>query len=256
MLSNMERLKQTIAKLENDVAELKEFKTKIRGSTQSNGTIHYCAASQEFGEYDLDELDTFRFLVSVDSVDNGVTCSYRYTLQNPTPELSAYLSLQGKRFTNETSIPADPDHFEEYCMKKGKTPFVLTDEIRKCLDSKLWEFAIQTSHPNYGNYRHWYKDIGIPTEFYIDIPITFEHTYKISPHVSFYITPLSNPLAPLTCTIHEITTKQVIFRIRYGYPNNQDSIYSGFKLHYSISGIRTDPDNFYVEIPILSTCNT
>ncbi len=232
----MERLKQTIAKLENDVAELKQFKTKVQGSIQSKGNIHYCASSQEFGEYDLEELDTFRFIVTITSVDNGATFSCHYNLQNPTPELSAYLSLQGKRFYTDY-ITVHPDDFEEYCMKKNRTPFIMTDEIRKCLDSKLWEFAINTNDPNYRNCPQWFKDLDIPREFYIDIPIVFEHTYKISPHVSFYITPLSSPPC-LPCVIHEITTKQVVFRIKHGGCNT-----SGLKLHYSVSGILEQSDN-------------
>jgi len=245
----MERFKQTIAKLENDVAELKQFKTKIQGSTQSKGDIHYCTGMQEFGEYPLEEIDTFRFLVAAETRQNNIT-TYYYTLQNPTPELRAYLGLQGKTFATEY-IPVDTENFETYCMKKGGTPFVLTDEIRKCLDSKLWEFAVNLTYGpnrNYINYPQLYKDV--PTEFYIDIPINFKHEYKISPHVSFYITPLSNALDE--CLIHEITTKQVIFRIKYGVNifnrgqfdrTYKNDIYSGLKLHYSISGVVEENQN-------------
>ena len=244
----MERFKQTIAKLETDIAELKQFKTKIQGSTQSSGDIHYCTGAQEFGEYSLEEIDTFRFVVAAELGQNNIPV-YSYTLQNPTPELRAYLGLQGKTFATEF-IPVDTENFETYCMKKSGTPFVLTDEIRKCLDSKLWEFAVNLTYGpnrNYINYPQLYKDV--PTEFYIDIPIKFKHEYKISPHVSFYITPLSNALDE--CLIHEITTKQVVFRIKYGNiknlvgknPQYKTDIYSGLKLHYSISGVVEENQN-------------
>jgi hypothetical protein len=90
----------------------------------------------------------------------------------------------------------------------------------------------------------------MPQKFYADITIPFTHTYKISPHVLFYITPLSNTLDE--CVIHEITTKQVVFRIKYGNINDGDSIgnylykqdiYSGLKLHYSISGVVKQNEN-------------
>lgn len=244
----MERFKQTIAKLEDDIAELKQFQTKIQGSTQSSGEIHYCTGAQEFGEYALDEIDTFRFLVSASP---GQINTYSYMLHNPTPELTAYLSIQGKGGFGTEYIPVDTENFETYCMKKGGTPFVLTDEIRKCLDSKVWEFAVNlTKGPNrsYTNHPQLYKDMR--TDFYMDIPIQFKNTYKISPHVSFYITPLSNTLDE--CVIHEITTKQVIFRIKYGVNifnrgqidrTYKTDIYSGLKLHYSISGVVEENHN-------------
>jgi hypothetical protein len=229
----MERLKQTTYRLENDVAELKEFKTKIQGSLQAKTDVHYCTSSQEFGEYALDEIDTFRFAVD-GWVDQNKIFQARYCLLNPTPELSAYLKVQGKVFSTEC-IPVDTEHFEEYCMKKGGTPFVLTDEIRKCLDSKLWEFVGDSNTQRVSdNFTKMCKNTR--REFYTDVPITFENTYTISPHVSFYITPLSNTLDK--CVIHEITTKQVVFRIKYG--NTKDSTNSmdkGLKLHYSINGI-------------------
>ena len=247
----MERFKQTIAKLEQDIVELKGFQTKIQGSTQSKGDLHYCTSTQEFGEYALDELDTLRFTVVLGRAANN-TMTYAYTLQNPTPDLTAYLGVQGKTFTTDY-IPVDLDTFENYCMEKNGTPFILTDEIRKCLESKLWEFAVDFSisfTPGY-QFKEYnekvYKDIR--REFYTDITIPFTHTYTICPHVLFYITPLSHKLDE--CKIHEITTKQVVFRINYGNisrggkvagQRNTD-IFSGLKLHYTINGIVKQDDN-------------
>ena len=234
----MERFKQTITKLEHDIAELKQFQIKIQGSTQSKGDVHYCASTQEFGEYDMDELDTFRFTVMLSSTGNN-TMSYAYRLKNPTPELTAYLGVQGKTF-NTNYIPVDVDKFEQYCMEKGGTPFVVTDEIRKCLESKLWEFAVDFSISFTPENESVYKDIR--SEFYTDITIPFTHTYTICPHVSFYITPLSHNLDE--CKIYDITTKQVVFRIKYGnvprvrnQTQTNDKIFSTLKLHYSINGI-------------------
>jgi len=221
----MERFKQTIAKLENDVAELRQFQKEVKGSVPvAKLDIHYSTSSQEFGEYSLDELDTFRFGVRSNMGANNITM-YSYNLRNPTDELTAYLSLQAKYFNTE-SIPIDPDTFEKYCMTNNGTPFVLTKEIRKCLESKLWEFRLNNN------------------DFYIDITIPFKNTYTICPHVSFYITPLSNMLDEVV--IIEITTKQVIFRIRYGNKStkqNMSYIFTGLKLHYIINGIVKQSDN-------------
>ena len=246
----MERFKQTIAKLETDIAELKHFQTKIQGSTQSSGDIHYCTGAQEFGEYPLDEeIDTFRFVVAASLGQNNIPV-YSYTLQNPTPELTAYLRIQEKHGFGTDYIPVDPENFEPYCMKKGGTPFALTTEIQKCLDSKLWEFAVNLTrgpHKSYIDCPKLYKDMR--TYFYIDIPIKFKNTYTISPHVSFYITPLSNALDE--CLIHEITTKEVVFRIKYGVnigrgesdKTYKNDIYFGLKLHYSINGVVEENNN-------------
>ena len=243
----MDKFKQTIARLEHDVSELKQFQTKLQGSLPEKGDVHYCTSSQEFGEYALDEIDTFRFTVS------GCPGTYAYTLQNPTPELTAYLGVQGKTFTTQ-SIHVDVDNFEKYSMEKSGTPFVLTDEIRKCLDCKLWEFCVDFSISfSPGGYQYSehnekiYKDIR--REFYTDITIPFTHTYTICPHVSFYITPLSHTLDE--CVIHEITTKQVVFRIKYGnisrggrsHGQKNTNIFSRLKLHYNINGVVKQNDN-------------
>lgn len=230
----MERFKKTIAKLEDDIAELKKFQTKIQGSLPAKGDLHYCTGAQEFGEYALDEIDTFRFVVIPRPVNfNGIQSkTYKYTLMNSTPVIGT--------FTTEF-IPVDIENFEKFIMKSEN----LTEEKRKCWQSKLWNFATDVSWggglPNgtltFENTPELYKDL--PKEFYEDITIPFTHTYTICPHVSFYITPLSNTLDK--CLIHEITTKQVVFRIKYGnwcktaYFNNH--IYSGLKLHYSINGV-------------------
>jgi hypothetical protein len=237
----MERFKQTITKLENDVSELKQFQIKIQGSTQSSGDIHYCTGAQEFGEYSLEELDTFRFVVIPRPANYGGTQSpktYKYELVNTTPSIGA--------FTTEF-IPVDIENFEMVFMKS-----VIGEEKRKSLQSKLWNFAADLSynarHQNgnltIDNTPELYKDL--PTEFYEDITINFKHEYKISPHVSFYITPLSNTLD--RCVIHEITTKEVVFRIKYGNldkTSNQykKDIYSGLKLHYSINGVVEEKHN-------------
>lgn len=244
-----------IAKLEHDVAELKLFQTKLQGSLPTSPDVHYCTSSQEFGEYALDEIDTFRFAVIIGyqpihgNPQNKENKTYRYRLLNPTPELTAYLRVQGKTFTTDsnqppyhTPIPVNTENFEEYCMKKDGAPFALTDEIRKCLDTKLWEFV-----KDHGSDLDVSKDFR--DEFYIDITIPFTHTYTICPHVSFYITPLSNMLDE--CVIHEITTKQIVFRIKYGnrIKNGEkihqfkNDIYSELKLHYNISGVVKQNDN-------------
>ena len=237
----MERLKQTIAKLENDVSELKQYQIKIQGFTQSTGEIHYCTGAQEFGEYALEEIDTFRFLVSPLAAGHMgplTPKTYKYTLINTIwPAIGEF---------STDYIAVDIENFEKFIMKSGN----FTEEKRKCLQSKLWDFAANLSAGGYHAFTvtpELYKDI--PTEFYADITLPFTNTYKISPHVSFYITPLSNTLDE--CVIHEITTKQVVFRIKYGNAINKcqkhcsynPHIYSGLKLHYSINGVVEQTDN-------------
>jgi len=243
----MELLKKTITKLEDDVSELKQFKTKIQGSMPSRGDIHYCTGTQEFGEYPLEEIDTFRFLVTPRPANFGMPSygpspkTYKYTLITIIPTIG--------NFTTDF-IPVDIENFEKFIMKSGN----LTEEKQKCLQSKLWSFAADLTRDGgfhngnltIDNTPELYKDV--PQEFYTDITIPFTHTYKISPHVSFYITPLLNTLDE--CVIHEITTKQVVFRIKYGNiikganlnPIKQH-VYSGLKLHYSINGVVEQNDN-------------
>lgn len=228
----MDRFKQTIYTLQKEVADLKQLVQSIKGSPPAKSDIHYVSSSQEFGEYSLEDLDTFRFTV------NKSGNSYTYTLTNPTPELTAYLALQGKTFTTP-SIGVEPEKFECYCMDKSGTPFVLTKEIRECLESKLWEYSSRYLAPQGGT------EYGV--EFATDITIPFKHSYKISPHISYYITPIPQLNYGInSCVIKEITTKQVVFNIKYGSTTYRDPVTNvlmytnidlSLKLHYSISGI-------------------
>jgi hypothetical protein len=230
----MERFKQTIASLEKEVAELKECLKSIKGCPPSVGDIHYAAASQEYGEYSLEELDTFRFHVQK-SPHGQNSFQYLYILTNPTAELGTYLQLQGKQFATNW-INVEPDKFESYCMEKGGAPFTLTKEIRKCLESKLWEFARAPSNTNTTP-----EDPTIPKEFSTEITIPFKHTYTILPHISYYLSPFANrENYDIFVEIKEITTKQVIFKINYG--NNRNPYKKGYdeselKLHYCIQGV-------------------
>jgi len=193
--------------------------------------------------------------------DGVNTFKYSYELMNPTPELEAYLRLQGKMFNTQhypaySNINVNPDDYESYCMgTRTGTPFVLTKEIQTCLESKLWEYTCtirddlenQTPKPTPP------QDVQLNPIFETTIIIPFTHTYKIPPHISFYITPISDtPNGINSCTIKEITTKQVIFCIKYGNreyrqdnghkiltsENNLNKVIDpNLKLHYSISGI-------------------
>ena len=248
----MERFKQSILDLQKDVTELKQNLQTIRGSPPSRGSLHYSAASQEFGEYSLEELDTFRFITKW-TPDGVNTFKYSYELMNPTPELTSYLRLQGKVFNTNSLV--NPDDYESYCMgKRTGTPFVLTKEIQKCLESKLWEYICIMA---YGYETHTPKPTppqnGVKQIFETTIIIPFTHTYKIPPHISFYISPISDtPNGINSCTIKEITTKQAVFYVKYGnyeyrectgqqkqrLQDNIDIIMDpNLKLHYSISGI-------------------
>ena len=188
----------------------------IKGTVPVN--THFVAAGQEFGEYSLEELDTFRFKFFKSSGPAN-TFQYSYVLTNPTPELSAYLSLQSKTFATQY-ISVEPDDFEAYCMKNP--PFVLTAEIRKCLESKLWEFAEAPL---------WTKDRDT-CSFNTTIVIPLTQTYKILPHVSFYLTPFAK--ADLSVEINDLSTKEVSFKIIYGHEGN---ISPDLKLHYAIRGV-------------------
>ena len=232
----MNQFKQKIADLEKNIDDLKTSLDELKCKN-----VHYATCSNEFGEYSLSDLDTFRFKVS--KAGNF----YTYTLTNPTPDLTTYLSLQHRAFTTHW-IQVEPHAFEDYCMK-GNTPFVLTVEIRKCLESKLWEFAGMDSR----------KEIpGIKPIFTTDVIIPFSprgstgnsrQAYVIPPHISYYITPL--PLQgrklDITVELKEITTKQAVFQINYGnaIPYAQTD---NLKLHYAIMGIveeEFDSDSSY-----------
>jgi hypothetical protein len=218
----MERFKQSISRLEKDVDELKQFHKKTVGIPLSTGEVHYCTSSQEFGEYTLNEMNTFNFTVQSCTTNNSY--HYIYTLMNPTPELNAYLGVQGKSFTSGQWSPIKPDDYEKYCMEKNGTPFVLTKEIRACLESKLWAYC-GTVRPD--------GDLSIKNKFSEDIEISFKNIYKILPHVSFYITPIMD--TGIICSIKEITCKQVTFTVLNNTPNKQTPEH--LKLHYYINGI-------------------
>ena len=224
----MDRLKQTISRLEKDVDELKEFQKKTIGIPPSTGNLHYSTSSQEFGEYSLDEMDTFNFTVQSSKNNSTVppTYQYTYTLINPTPELNAYLGVQGKSFTSGNWSSIKPDDYEKYCMQQNGTPFVLTKEIRNCLENKLWVYCQHTiGHPD--------ADNCIKKSFSEDITISFKNTYQIFPHVSFYITPIMN--TGITCSIKDITCKQVTFTVLNNTPKQQTP--EDLILHYHINGI-------------------
>jgi hypothetical protein len=216
-----DKFKQSITTLEKEMAALKGELAAIKG-TVPVGNTHYVASGQEFGEYSLEELDTYRFKVFKSSGPANIL-NYSYILTNPTPELSAYLSLQSKTFSTQY-IPVDPDAFEAYCMK-GNTPFVLTAEIRKCLESKLWDFADAPDNSTAQRNNFVFSTT-------ITIPLT--QTYKILPHVSFYVRPFSVKNEAIV-EIKELTIKQVTFKINYGHGGNTTS--PDLKLHYGISGI-------------------
>lgn len=239
----MEKFKQSIATLEKEMADLKTELAAIKGAVPVAGNTHFVAAGQEFGEYSLEELDTFRFKMVVCGGPAN-TFQYSYNLTNPTPELSTYLSLQAKSFATQY-ISVEPNVFEAYCMK-GNTPFVLTAEIRKCLESKLWEFASSIT-PNAGAAEvaeRLAKINPINSIFSTTITIPFTQTYKIIPHCSYYITPLQlqGRSLDIACEIKEITTKQVSFKISYGNSKPYKDYDNLLTLHYAISGVIDQPD--------------
>lgn len=226
----MDRLKQTVSRLEKEVDELKQFQKKTMGIPSSTGNIHYSTSSQEFGEYSLDEMDTFNFTVN-SSLASPSIYNYSYVLENPTDELRAYLAVQGKTF-NTNSIPIKPDNFEKYCIEEKATPFVLTKEIRKCLESRIWTYS-SAPVPHHLSNQPDPRDKSIKLNFSEDIEISFKNTYQIFPHVSFYITPIEHP--GITCSIKEITCKQVTFTVLNNLPKQQ--IPEGLTLHYHVNGI-------------------
>jgi hypothetical protein len=207
----MEKFKQSIANLEKEMADLKAELASIKGSQPIAGNTHYVSSGSEFGEYSLEELDTFRFKYVVSNGPGNISY-YSYTLTNPTPGISGFSTQY---------IPVEPDAFESYVMKGA--PLGLTVENRKCLESKLWEFA-KLADNSKGNRNNFIFSTTIV------IPLT--QTYKIIPHVSFYVTPFMN--TDTTVEIKELTTKQVTFKINYGHRGNTSP---DLKLHYAISGI-------------------
>jgi len=115
-------------------------------------------------------------------------------------------------------------------MEQNGTPFVLTKEIRACLESKLWTFAANPAGKANG---HPTTDTTVKNNFSEDITISFKNIYQILPHISFYITPIMNTC--ITCSIKEITCKHVTFTLLNNNPKQQ--IPENLTLHYHINGI-------------------
>jgi hypothetical protein len=228
----MDRLKQTISRLEKEVDELKQFQKKTMGIPPSTGNVHYTTSSQEFGEYSLDEMHTFNFTVQSSKNTSTVppTYQYTYTLMNPTPELSAYLGVQGKSFTSGNWCSIKPEDYEKYCMEQKGTPFVLTKEIRACLESRLW---VYNSAPKASHLQEDPRDKSIKLDFSEDITISFKNVYQIFPHISFYIMPIMN--TGIRCSIKEITCKHVTFTLLNNTPDKQTP--EDLKLHYHVNGV-------------------
>lgn len=224
----MEKFKQSIATLEKEMAALKEELATIKGNVPVRGNTHYVAAGQEFGEYSLEELDTFRFKYVVSNGPGNIPY-YSYTLTNPTPGISGFSTQY---------IPVEPDAFESYVMNGA--PLGLTAENRKCLESKLWEFA-KLADNSKGNRNNFTFSTTIVIPFSprgATATSSLIQNYKILPHVSFYLTPFMN--TDTTVEIKELTTKQVTFKINYGHGGNATS--PDLKLHYAISGIIQESD--------------
>jgi hypothetical protein len=230
----MDRLKQTISRLEKEVDELKQFHKKTVGIPPSTANVHYSTSSQEFGEYSLDEIDTFNFTVTSCFNSASKMYDYCYILENPTPELSAYLSVQGKTFSSGNWVSIKPDDYEKYCMEQNGAHVVLTKEIRACLESRLWMYCL---NPKPVSNHTENMDKSIKSSFSEDITISFKNIYQIFPHVSFYITPIMN--TGITCSIKEITCKQVTFTILNTTPKAQTP--EDLKLHYHVNGIVEPP---------------
>lgn len=200
--------------LEKEMAALKDELATIK-RLPVTGNTHYVSSSSEFGEYSLEELDTYRFKYVVSNGPGNISY-YSYTLTNPTPGISGFSTQY---------IPVEPYAFESYVMKGA--PLGLTPENRKCLESKLWEFAKMADNSK-GNRNNF--------TFSTTIVIPLTQNYKILPHVSFYVTPFAK--SELTVEIKELTTKQLTFKINYGHGGTTPDL----KLHYSISGITQEPD--------------
>lgn len=146
------------------------------------------------------------------------------------------------------------------------TYFPLTQDIRDILSEKKWDFSdfrcigTQTIklYDNGSSKIRSCKNI-YETEFSQDITINFKNTYKITPHISYYITPVEqttifkekykimptgqiymDPIEEKTIKVSmkSITKDNVVFKLEYGFDDKDMS--KNYILHWKIDGIIED----------------
>lgn len=124
--------------------------------------------------------------------------------------------------------------FEFYTNCKKPTTIVqfpMTKDIRDILNSKKWDFS---------DFRHiadWKTypcvSYSLETDFSQDITINFKHKYKITPHISYYITPVEENKIRVYMKL--ITKTQVIFKIHYGF--DKEDMSNKYTIHWKAEGI-------------------
>jgi hypothetical protein len=107
----------------------------------------------------------------------------------------------------------------------------MTKDIRDILNSKKWDFS---------DFRHiadWktYPSVSYSpeTDFSQDITINFKHKYKITPHISYYITPVEEKKIRVYMKL--ITKTQLIFKISYGF--DKEDMSNKYTLHWKAEGV-------------------
>jgi hypothetical protein len=212
----MEAVRNRIYALEDEVKQLRSTLSSFTG-VSSTPTTHYVTHQSEFGQFSLEEHDTFRWQVQI--WKDGAMKKYSYNLFNADNVLKSKFQLgQG--------IQIPPEEFEDYMLKKGGLPATLNVDQQHEIKSKLWEYRVTSSYEQPQN------PPVVEREFKHVHRIPFKHAYSLSPHVNIYVTPFED--SGVQVRLHAITT--TFFEFEVTYPNPANSLAKNATLHYAITG--------------------
>ncbi len=249
----MESFKQNVLNLKKVVEKL-EQRVSILEGTKSFSECHFVTTQGEYGEQSLD-LDTFRFSKGEYSeLKNGY--KYSYGLLNPTAELKkeCTMLLCGRLDYHGFYILTNNNEIIDYNYEDGVIytgqlqPIPLTKRLKEILDEKFFETVEKFG----GDSPYASSSFGKRI-----IEISFKHTYKIRPHISFYITPFDKDIIPfisdniankkiISADIIEVTQKNCKIRIVFGIDTT--IMPNDLVLHYSIQGIIDEPTEILIDV--------
>jgi hypothetical protein len=254
----MENFKKVVYNLKEEVVALQKRIDVLEGrpSLETNSAIHYVSSNMESGIHPLDDFDTWRFAcrenVPYPNPSNINIRKYTLYILNPTLEFIETFDILKKNYpyiefnSNATCIDNIQDDYSIVASNGGSygsIPQIYEKDLRKLLDSKVWEINKIDNAKN-----------TLP-RFKRTIEIDFKNKYKIPPHISCYV--LSDPEKyNISYRIKDITSNKVIIELFYAneYYSNFQNVNDYFNtikanktfepiipetttLHWQVSGI-------------------
>lgn len=270
----MESFKRTVFSLKENVDTLETRLSRLEGIKPVHD-CHYVSTKSECGISPLDMLDTFRFTYEKIQDQNPTSHypvsprRYIYKLLNPSDAMKASDDmkdvLRSTRYCTFTSN-TEPSDFQsvDNCvllMQEGSSYQTAgTKEINKQLhtlfDEKLFDVIPFDSFISNSDCKP--NGIRKPNSYHTSkIEIVFKNSYKIPPHVRYYITPFDNKIN--TSRVIELTTKRCTIEICYGIymkDNGCGSYVEAYdhmmptdtELHWMVDGVIDETSNQHIDL--------